>query len=347
MVLVRDWVPRAMNRVSLPEGGADATELVANLVRIVDEIASYAEEVTPSTGNGAVHPPLPVVLVDGALDKGALGKALKEAFGARLVPFAPAVDTPDDFPMAEYAVNVGLACAEASNPQRRSGPSKQHRPVMDLLPVRYRRPTVPVRPVGTAALLLFLAAGALFATDRLQQVVAQDELLTQRVEQLQLIDRQLRVSAARAGVLQQQLPSLTTQATVLETQLLDLSDDMSLLLARLQAITMDSVGPGLRVANLTLVGPTLTLGGSAPTYEDALDYTDALRSSGLFSEVQVVRATADALSSSADPGTGSPPDPDQGAETVVNFQVRAFMEGLGEATEGAPELPGGQLTQRP
>ena len=151
-VLVRQWVPRAVYQMKLPESDTSPQQFAEEVSRAVEHVAGYHQHVGPGDGSR----PLPVVLTGQLSSKSSLVEALQQALQRDVLPFEPPMEYPDHFHPSEYAANLGLALADQSRTKPRSSTSSHGVPSVNLLPERHLPRSLPVRPTAIfVALLLF------------------------------------------------------------------------------------------------------------------------------------------------------------------------------------------------
>ena len=98
--------------------------------------------------------------------------------------------------------------------------------------------------------------------------------------------------AARA--LEQNVDVVEQFAASLESQLGEFEADTNSLLAKLEAITLESLPPNVRVTVLSMSGDEFGFSGRASSYDDVLQFTKNLREIDpeIFSVVKILRLTS-------------------------------------------------------
>lgn len=319
VVLVQDGAPLAvyLAQFSSPEMGFAAKAEV--LAQAVEQVTNYGQTARPRD-DGA---PLPVVLCGHVPSNKALRESLQPLVAGDLPPFEPPLDYPQDFPVADYAVNLGLALAHWSrskswikpgvlSPGLLSKGGSRSALAINLLPERHLPKPLPVWPVAAVATLLFFGVAALGASSEVQALTAEASALSVQKDTVERQERQFRLKLASAKSAQQKNQAVRQEISALSSSLDGLSREMDTLLAQLQAITKGALQGSLQLTNLSPKGNGFTLSGVANRREDVLKYTANLRTRKLFSDARLLKVEASESS-----GLSGPVQP-------VRFQIRLF-----------------------
>ena len=322
VVLVRDHLPRVVYEEAQP-GSDAAPRAVAELVaRAVEQVAGYQQGINGIDEESA----LPVVLTGRLASQGPLLDELRGLLRREALPLVAPLRCPEHFPADEYAVNLGLALADRARDRSGGQVSRRQWRAINLLPERHIPVRIPMGRFACLVALMLLAIAGINATARVDEVVAKATALSVRVGQLQQQDRQYRVALADASVAEQNNSKVEQFVTDLESGLAGLRGEVHGLVGRLDAFTGSAAATGVQLASVVPLGNGFVVAGTALTYEDALRYAGALRSSGQFSDVALSRVEA---SQYAEAG---------GSESqAASFQVKVAI---------APIADGGSVAQR-
>lgn len=295
LVLVRDDVPRMVHRVALPSSD-DPEAYAAVLTQAVDELAGYEYE----RANDPHMLEVPWIVLTGAVPgAGPLDKALQAALGGRLRKPSPRVWYPDSFPAAEYAANLGLAVADwGAHPRRWHREDEALVAGIDLLPERHRYRLIPKAVLRTA--IVSASAALLVSTAFLGAGYAQATTVNLQT-QIAELEREARLNAVQASRFnseQTAVIGVTQQLDALES--LEASGREAVVgdIARLAVLTTESPVRRVSVVSIDQVKGILRVTASATSVDQALAFAEAMRSSGLFEQVEVKDVLAGAASSS-------------------------------------------------
>ncbi len=315
ITLVLQTVPQVIRSLPLKGNGQGqkvSTEQVAEEVERTLKFYESGHQDTP------LETRLPLVLTGQLSQDESLAQALTERLDRPVEAFAPPIRYPSHFPLAYYAVNIGLALTPSLLARDR---------VLDLniLPAAYRPKGPPLKQmafVGGLAVafgLLYplyqLTTGALAETNRLQsqaaQIGGQTELRRLEQKRFDALTASLKEKQAKQANMEEQLASLvqgkrqfpaildtaalrTLPAGASITQLTQKQAD----LVKKETITPPPAPKGSPAAAKTTITRTtrqldLSLKGRADSYDTALLYVENLKASGAFSLVRMESATLD------------------------------------------------------
>ncbi|MBF8268035.1 MAG: hypothetical protein HW388_1543 [Dehalococcoidia bacterium] len=307
MVLVRKGAPLAVHQVELGERDASPEERAESVARAVEQVVSYAE--TEADSPEEVR--LPAVLTGQLAAQAPLVEALKTILEQRVLPFTPPLIYPDHFPAHEYAANLGMALLDRAGGRlfrRQSTPNS-------LLPERHLARGLPVLPFGVFVALLAFLYLAFMANAEVHDIASLQAALTSRAAVLERQGRSLSISIARGDAISKRTKAASQQASEMESAIHGLDLEMQALLAQMEVTTEEALPPQVHISTLLLQKGGFILGGTGPSYEEVIRYSESLQASGAFADVQVVRIEM--------LGTSGAPDGGQVQDTgAVSFQVK-------------------------
>ena len=272
VVLLRDGIPEAVRKVTVPEGAPGPTEGAEAVARAVEQMAGYDQ--TPSSR--ADGGPLPVAL--SRLGDGPLAEELRRTVQREVLPFAPGLPLPRDFPSGEFAPNIGLALVD------RPG-------AFNLLPQRHLRRR-PIGPAAAFAALVLLVAVGIYATGAVDSVASKAAIEGSQVAELEQQERQHHLGLVRADVIRQRVVDTRQRRLALEALVGPLDTGLKTLLVSLETITGLAFPRDVHVSSVGINVGGLVLDGTASSYDGLLNYASELSASGLFSDLRIERIEA-------------------------------------------------------
>jgi hypothetical protein len=98
-----------------------------------------------------------------------------------VVAIKPPIRYPEDFPVSEYATNLGLLLADrGTNATQGSEPSGNAHP-LNLLPRRHQPKAVPVFPVAVFIVLILLAVHPFNITTKVETKVQERDAISRQL----------------------------------------------------------------------------------------------------------------------------------------------------------------------
>ncbi|MFH1483944.1 MAG: pilus assembly protein PilM [Chloroflexota bacterium] len=330
ITLVLDTVPQVIRSLPLKGNGQGrqvSTEQVAEEVERTLKFYESSHQDTP------LETTLPLVLTGQLSQDEALAQALTERLERPVEAFAPPVRYPSHFPLAYYAVNIGLALTPS--------PLARGRVLnLNILPEAYRPKGLPLKQtafLGALALafgLLYpvylLTTQALGETRRLEsqatQIGGQMDLRRGEQRRFSALTASLNEKQAKKADIEKQLAYLgqgrrqfpiildttahrTLPASASLTQLTQKQSDV----VKKEETTPAPATKGTPAPKAFIIRTTrqmeLSLKGTADSYETALLYVENLKASGAFSRVWLESAN-------------------QEAEGGIQFSIKALKEEL-------------------
>ena len=195
-VLVHESTPQVVHQQEFPWTTTNPQEQADALAAAVDQVAGYYQARSP----GSESNPLPVVLTGHYPGGEQVLATLPQVLGRPVLPFAPTLDYPDDFPQDIYAANLGLFLADQARTKRWGESDGAIGPALDVLPQRHRPRPLPVVPIGVfVALFLLVGAAVVIAGPVNDKVSDADQLSLSRDQAKTDESDQLEVQLARLG----------------------------------------------------------------------------------------------------------------------------------------------------
>jgi type IV pilus assembly protein PilM len=315
ITLVLETAPQVIRSLPLKGNGQGQqvnTDQVAEEVERTLKFYKSSHQDTPSEAA------LPLVLTGQLSQDETLAEALTERLERPVEAFAPPVRYPSHFPLAYYAVNIGLAMTPSLLARGR---------VLNLniLPQAYRPKAPPLKQMailgglvvafGLLYPLYQVSTGALAETRRLQSQAAQIgsqldvhvteqrkfNTLTASLSGKQATKQEIENELASLAQGRRQFPAIldTTAHQTLPAgaSILQLTQRQSDVLTK-QDTTATPATKGTTAAKAYIVTITrqvnITLKGHADSYDTAFQYVDNLKNSGAFSTVWMENASTDA-----------------------------------------------------
>lgn len=288
VVLVRSGSPRVVHQLDLPRDASHIQNTASTLVAAVDQVAGYYQSLDTELDSGS----LPVVMTGQAPEESGLVEVLSRALGREVLPFAPALIFPADFPTGVYAANLGLYMAYTAKGNPRAKGASGIGPALNLLPERHVPQGLLPRQAFLAFLVLVLLTYGVFpATTQLEGVVRSVDNQASLLEGLKLSGALHDKEETAERNSRDELLKVTKQSNALQSLLDGLDGDVNTLLERLQLVTDTARPADVRLSSMTPEGNGYTLSGIAPSHQVILEYADNLRSSDLFADATVTQVT--------------------------------------------------------
>ena len=249
----------------------------------VDQVSGYYQ----GRGPGNDEEPLPVVLTGQVSDADRMLEILPQVLQRPVLPFAPAVGYPDDFPQNAYAANLGLFLADQARTKHWSESNHATGPALDVLPQRYRPRPLPVLPIGVFAALFLFVGLAIVITGPVSNKVSDSDQLSLRRDSAQSEERaELATQVERLGR-KGEFQEAQQQALGMESGLAQLELDNEGLVNGLVAVTEGTSPFGVELASVTPNEGGFALAGTAGSYNAVFAYADHLRALDLFEEASI------------------------------------------------------------
>ena len=324
IILVRDSTPQAVHQVSLAEQADQPEEQADALSRAIIQIIGYDR----TLGDGETDKRLPIVITGRPPDDGRLQSELEELLGQQILPLSPDIDVADDFPIQEFAANVGMAILDRAGagflPFGSAGPAA----AQNLLSERHVPNRIPLKQIA-----VFLALGAFALAS-----VALSSRAEAQVDEVARVETVLPLTVDRARVitnltngargLQNKIRATKKATLALESQLDELEQDVTEQINslatwynRIETITVASKPPGVTVGSFKPDGNRFVLVGTATTVEGAIEYATRIRETDLFTEVRLTEVAVDIRLAGLPGGPSGSPEQSQ----PVSFKINATL----------------------
>ncbi len=276
VVLVRGGVPRIVHRLDMPQ---DMTEQAEAIAMGVEQVAGYHRSQRPEDDVSGV----PVVVTGEVKEAQDLVGLLAATLDRPVQAFEPVLECPDGFDPAEYASNIGLFLAS------RSKESANQIAAQNVLPERHRPRPLPVVPAAVFAALLGLGFLASSATGWVSGIAGEIDALNIRLELREDQARAYRLAVATQNVVDQEIDAAEQEALELEDNLALLELEMDTLMSRLNDITSNADSSNVDLSQVVPMPDGFSVGGSAESYSDVLEYAASMRSSPNFEDATVLQ----------------------------------------------------------
>ncbi len=281
IALIADGIPVVTRTVTPKSEGA---VLEDNLWRLSEEIGRIVEYYNREHPMCSIAPDIPVFSMGSLANDSGTADAIVNGIGFPVEPLKIPVKYPADFPVATYAVNLGLAYrgrvpklfAEKSNARPRDiAPSVLPLIRVQPLPIRYALlGVIALLVVGGAYPVYQTTSDAQAKTDDIQ--IEMDELSAQ----LQGINRAVEAQQS----VENTIKKLETEAEGLESEIEVVTSSGSDY-GEIAGILIDSLPDGTQLTSLELDQTQIVLNGSAESPSAVIDYARTLENDGVFGRV--------------------------------------------------------------
>jgi Tfp pilus assembly protein PilN len=230
-----------------------------------------------------------------------------------VLPPRPPLDYPQDFPLEEYATNVGLFLADRASRKglrQDAGPTAHS---LNLLPERHRPRQLPVLQTAIFITLLLLAIHPFNVSDLVDAKLREKQAISQDLQELKAQERNHDRLLASHQENKNVLENTTGQSQKLESRLDTLQEEMDTLLARLVTITSLALPPNVELSGVAPLGDGYSLSGSASSYAEALQYVNNLKTYPVFQDAKALRVE------------GSGGTNPEGGVGRISFQIRVSL----------------------
>lgn len=287
VVLVRDGSPRVLHQLETTSVAAGTQQQANALTTAVQRVVGYYQPIYPETDST----PLPVVMTGQAAADDSLAEILSQSLGRAVLPFAPVLICPEDFPQSEYAANLGLFLADQSKSNSRSQSSARMAPALNLLPERHLPQGLPLQAFIFFAIIVLLGAAIFPSTSQIDSMAREADQLSIELEGVQSEETKQRKSFNRERTRQTLLQEDQGLALGMEARLTELRLEMNTLVDQLRAITEVTLPFSVELANVAPKEEGISLTGIADSYGDVFQYAENLRASAQFEDARVLQVT--------------------------------------------------------
>jgi hypothetical protein len=315
VVLVSDSIPRVVHQVKLPRSNASPQERADAVARAIEQVVSYHQTATDQSA-APMH--LPTVFTGPLATDGSVVGALEAKLPQKPLPLDPPFEWPSHFPIREYATNLGMAVMDWRERGALNRLLFQRGKSSNLLPVRHRPRPLPLIPIAIFGILATFLYVLLVSNAMVQDLSSERAVLSSRVTVLERQERTIRLNQGRTAFITGQIAETALVMLTIGTRLETLDLSMRTLLDQLEATTGLALLGRVQLVSLRKQPNGFFQDGTSYTYEDVLEYSENLRATSLFTDVQIVEVEM----SSA---TGSPAGGQDGAPGAVTFTITTFV----------------------
>ena len=287
LVLVAGGSPKVVHQLDLKQLDDEPSKWVDVLGRAVEQVAGYYQSLDSEADSEA----LPVVLTGQFSNNASVPATLSKVLNRPVLPFAPSMEYPPDFPATEYASNLGLYLADQAKGASSGKGAVPMGPCLNLLPERHLpQSLLPIKAFFTFVVLVLLTIPVFPAAGQVEAAVQDAEQLA---SELAVMEREV-IQHRKAGSLErrtnERVERNAKQTADLNLRLDQLASDMEMTISRLVAITDTALPRDVQLESLAPEGVGLGISGGADSYDAVLQYAVNLQDSSLFSNATVQHA---------------------------------------------------------
>lgn len=303
LVLVQDGNPKAVHQVEFGPDELNPETVASNLARAFGQVCSYFLPADPKQQDLD----LPVILTGQTDATKEIAQLLMDKIQRRPLTINPDLSYPEDFPVEEYAINLGLFLTDqGGNSQGNKNPGQP--PTLNLLPIRHSPSPLPVFQASVFVILLLLLIHPFNVVGKVDAKILEKESISRELQQLRAQERAIDIVLAGHQENQAALDEVSVQADELGSQLSTLQEEVGTLLEQLTSITGLASDQDITLTAVSPEGETFSLVGSAGSHAKALQYVLSLRDHPLFEDARLMQI--DGLGGAS-----------QSNDTVVYFQI--------------------------
>ncbi|MDA1188289.1 MAG: PilN domain-containing protein [Chloroflexi bacterium] len=312
IVLVDNHVPEVSHVVEFSE---DQTA--------EDQAAAITEAITHITGffdtkaSTRARRERPLVVVGSEARRAALEGLLEKKLDSEPQVFQPPFDYPAQFPVADYAVNLGLALADRSAAMTEYYLPATRTPSLDIMPQRHAPRTFPILQVAMFVPLILFVYVAFGVAGNVGQIKSDAAVLSAEIQDLERDERRLRIAASSAQAAGTEAQLSATQALALQTFATNQELLREALGDRVTQTMQYAQTAQVTIANLSVLDSGFSLSGAGGSFGMVAQFARLLRESGLFSDIKVTRVEVVGLPGALGAGTSS------GGLATVRFSIDA------------------------
>jgi len=276
-----------LHQLETTDGAVGPQQQADALAMAVQRVVGYYQPIDSETDSTA----LPVVMTGQAAADNSLAEILSQSLGRAVLPFAPALDCPEDFPQSEYAANLGLFLADQTKGNPRAQDSARMTPALNLLPERHLPQGLPVQAFLSFTIIVLLGAAVFPATSQIDAMAREADQLSIEIDRIQSEERKQRIAFVRERTRQTLLKEDQEQALGMEARIAELRLEMNTLVDQLRSITEVTLPFSVELASVAPKEEGISLAGVADSYEDVFQYAENLRASPQFEDARVLQVT--------------------------------------------------------
>ena len=307
LVLVQSGEAKTVHQLEFGQAESTAEVRANSVSRAIEQVASYYQPDDPNQ----INQPIPVILTGQCQEGNPLAQLLRSRLQREVLSIEPAVSYSEDFPIAEYAINLGLYLSDKVAITNSETSQSVKSSALNLLPKRHQLQPIPAFQTAVFLILALLMIQLYNVLDQVDTKIVNQAVLTQELQTLQ--ERELESDLVLTTYETSRTSNEVTQERIdeLEAQIDTLEQGLSSLLAQLRVITGPALPAGVNLSAIAPHGEDFTILGTAKSHAETLQYVFNLRDSGLFE---------DARMQSVEGRGGADPNSDG----TVSFQIKVF-----------------------
>ena len=286
VVLVRDGIAQAVHQVPTADRDQNVQEQAEGMARAVEQMEGYDQTLASREGSEF----LPVIFTGQLPGGGQLENEVRQILHKEVLPLSPNVKHPDEFPIAEFATNVGLALLARGRIRTWRGASGPEVVSLDLLSERHIPTPLPMAQVALFLILALFAVTAFNLTPRVTAVSADAKEKADELVSMKKRARDHRISLGNAALLQREARDIRRQTLLMKSRVEDLTEEIETFKVsfdRIEEIIQKTRPDNVEVSNFTPKEDAFVLSATAPTLDAAIKYANNIRASPLFTNFDV------------------------------------------------------------
>ncbi len=281
ITLFMDGIP-VVNRTVTPKSeGVVLEDIVRRLSEELGRIVDYYNREHLST---PINPEIPVLLVGSIVSDSATFEAIAKGIGYRVEPLNASIQYPDDFPLATYAVNLGLACrGKMPKSSGKKAVVQSGDIALSVLPMVIRKP-IPLKYAFMFFVAMALLGGAYPAYNIASKANASTEEIQSEYDDLSLRLKEINREVQIQQSVQNTITSLETEADRLQEEIQFVTSTGSDF-GDIVRIVNDALPEGADLIYLKLDATQIVLNGKVEDTSLVIDYAKVLEAYEEFDEV--------------------------------------------------------------
>jgi len=270
IALVIEGLPQVMRTVAVSDQPT-ADQQASIVVRAVDATVDYYNS---QHRDRPLQSRTPLILVGPLADNAALRQRIEEQIAYPLEAISPEMQLPSHLPVAQYAVNIGLAMRQMPRPRERDQLDEGSVPIrINLMP----QTTSHFRLTRQRASIFgVLTVAALLAVYLFQLGVSTGEEADSLKLDVQRLEQQVNLRREELNTL-----------AGLENSIKDFKDLTAPWghATELREFLEGTLTPGIALSSITIEETKVNIFATSKTIEEMFDFVEALRATGRFKEV--------------------------------------------------------------
>jgi hypothetical protein len=287
IVVAKDGIPAALRDISYSQENLSSADRVADLAREVQlTLASFGS----NQEDAPAESPLTTYLVGKHTSDNYLTEYLSQEIGVTAKKLDLPAVYPEDFPLVEYAANVGLALNMQSH--RSLFPTSKADFSFNLAAPEHLQTTVPVVQGALLVLVVVALVGIFNPLREALKVDAEEARLRSQIGQLELRTDEVRDKIRRS----RQIEAALAQDEVKPQQLKAGLEEIASQRLRWTLVVSDSqaANPDIELLTFSEDADKLTIAARAPDAHQAVAFSDYLSEIGRFRSVTIQSLTLEA-----------------------------------------------------